>query len=107
MLSRTFLLSLTSKKSSSVEGEARVDLSKFRRDGPSVELWEKLHPIETETGAEKAATGSEGTAAELHLLITYCPTNQARDDLERESMKAAWFELKGVHRVVFRRQERI
>eukprot|EP00903_Cladosiphon_okamuranus_P007166 g6958.t1 len=75
----------------SVEGEVRVDLSKFRQDGQSVELWEKLQPIatETETGAEKAAARSEGTAAELHLLITYCPTNQSKSDTEAKEDKDA------------------
>lgn len=65
-------------ENSSVEGEARVDLSKFRQHGQSVELWEKLQPIEKASDAGKAPTGSAGTAAaaELHLTITYCPTNQ-------------------------------
>eukprot|EP00752_Nemacystus_decipiens_P001349 g1338.t1 len=52
-----------------VEGEARVDLSQFREHGQSAELWEKLQPIDKTADTEKAA-------AELHLTITYCPTNQ-------------------------------
>ena len=94
-------------ETSSVEGEARVDLAKFRQDGQSIELWEKLQPIEREAepeaGAGKAASGpAETAAAELHLLITYCPSNQVRDERERESLTAAaWFDVnKGVRRVL-------
>lgn len=64
---------LNTSENSSVEGEARVDLSKFRQHGNSVELWEKLQPIEKAEDAGKTPTPA---AAELHLTITYCPTNQ-------------------------------
>lgn len=51
----------------SVKGEARVDLANYRRCGKSFELWEALH---TKSGDATMA------APELHLAITYCPTNQ-------------------------------
>lgn len=62
-----YLFSPTFVYPRSVKGEARVDLANYRRCGKSFELWEALH---TKSGDATMA------APELHLAITYCPTNQ-------------------------------
>ncbi|CAN0094737.1 unnamed protein product [Ectocarpus sp. 8 AP-2014] len=65
----------------SVEGEARLDLSKFRRSGQSFELWEALHPTKARgvlPMVVKSARPADATA-EVHLTITYCPNTQKKD----------------------------
>lgn len=65
---------------SSVEGEARLDLSKFRRSGQSFELWETLHPTKARgvlPMVVKTARPAE-TTGEVHLTITYCPNTQKK-----------------------------
>lgn len=65
--------SLLGRVRSTLKGEARLDLSKYRRIGESFELWEPLHKTR---GGNGPVPGTVSAAPDLlHLTVTYCPVN--------------------------------